>query len=104
MCQVKSLEKESKEHQSKKPAGKNAKHGHLEVSLHVHVHLYMYTYIRVLVHDWWQSVYVHVHVQSLTPFFCCCCCCCCCSTCLQEWFDQYEFLQFEVSVEHNRGQ
>ena len=36
--QVKSLEKEAKEHQSKKPSGKNAKHGFLEVSLCIYMY------------------------------------------------------------------
>ena len=34
--QVKSLEKEAKDHQAKKPVGKNAKHGSLEVYIQVY--------------------------------------------------------------------
>lgn len=35
IIQIKSLEKESKEHQARKPTGKNAKHGQLEVHVHL---------------------------------------------------------------------
>jgi PH/SEC7 domain-containing protein len=45
---VKSLEKEVKEHQAKKPTGKNAKHGYLEVSLYI-----------------WQGVHLYAHFTCI---------------------------------------
>ena len=77
LLQIKSLEKEMKEHQTRKPTGKNARHGQLEV----HVH----------------SITTSLMVLSLLQ-----CVIAACSLFTQAWFDQYEFIQFEVRVDKLR--